>query len=78
MYYIVININFIQVKLLNRDLSENVDLLTLEPRSDGNFLLRLEHIYDDVDKKEISKVPAVVPLKVRCALFEFSICLSFY
>ena len=74
MHNIVININFIQVKLLNRDLSENVDLLTLEPRSDGNFLLRLEHIYDDVDKKEISIVPAVVPLKVRCALFEFSVC----
>lgn len=58
----------IQVKLLNRDLPENVDLITLEPRSDGNFLLRLEHIFNDVDSKDVLAVPAVVPLKVRCRL----------
>lgn len=58
-------IYIIQVNLLNRDLPENVDLLTLEPRSDGNFLLRLEHNLEDVDNKGISAVPAVVPLKVR-------------
>lgn len=53
-----------------RDVPENVDLLTLEPRSDENFLLRLEHTLDDAGNKDISAVPAViVSFKVRCILF---------
>ena len=55
-----------KVRLLNRDLPENINILTLEPKSDGNFLLRLEHTFDDdPDKKEILSLPVVVPLKVQ-------------
>ncbi len=54
------------MRLLNRDLPENINILTLEPKSDGHFLLRLDHTFDaDPDKKEILSLPVVVPLKVE-------------
>ena len=53
------------MRLLNRDLPENINILTLEPKSDENFLLRLEHtLDDDPGKKEMLSLPVVVPLKV--------------
>ena len=53
------------MRLLNRDLPENINILTLEPKSDENFLLRLEHTFDDdPGKKEMLSLPVVVPLKV--------------
>ena len=54
------------MRLLNRDLPENIDILTLEPKSDKDFLLRLEHTFDDdPDKKEILSLPVAVSLKVK-------------
>ena len=50
-------------QLINRELPENVNLLTLENRSDGSYLIRLEHIYDVGEDKVLSK-PVTVSLKV--------------
>ncbi len=55
------------MRILNRDLPENVNLLTLEPRSDGDFLLRLEHstFEDYSDEIEIESLSTTVDLKVH-------------
>nr|CAH0110923.1 unnamed protein product [Daphnia galeata] len=49
-------------QLINRELPENVNLLTLENRSDGSYLIRLEHIYDVGEDNVLSK-PVTVSLK---------------
>ena len=48
--------------MLNEGLPLNVNLLTLEQRPDGKYLLRLEHPYDVGEDFELSK-PAVLNLK---------------
>lgn len=56
---------FTQTKMCNEGLPWNVNLLTLDHRPDGKYLLRLEHPYDVGEDLELSK-PAVVNLnKVR-------------
>ena len=52
--------------MLNRDLPENVNILTLEPRSDGDFLLRLENSFDDSDdQQKVLSHSTAVPLRVQ-------------
>ncbi|XP_046648826.1 lysosomal alpha-mannosidase-like isoform X2 [Daphnia pulicaria] len=51
-----------QQQLISRELPENVNLLTLENRSDGSYLIRLEHIYDVGEDKVLSE-PVTVSLK---------------
>ena len=50
---ILIYIYIIQpIKSMTLNLPENINILTFEPRSDGDFLLGLEHhTFDDSDKK---------------------------
>ncbi len=48
--------------MLNEGLPLNVNLLTLDHRPDGTYLLRLEHIYDAGEDAELSK-PVVVNLR---------------
>jgi len=52
------------LELLSRPLPENVKLLTFEPRPEhkGQYILRLEHIYD-VGEHDIFSSPAEVSLK---------------
>jgi len=56
---------------LNRDLPENVNILTLEPRSDGDFLLRLENSFDDSDVHSTA-----VPLKVQLHFLKFAVIVT--
>jgi len=60
-----------QVRLLNRDLPENVNLLTFEPRSDGDFLLRLEHstFEDYSNERDIQSLSTTVDLKVHIIFY---------
>ena len=53
------------MSLLTRPLPDNVKLLTLEPRQfqEGEYLLKLEHIYDEKKHSSLSK-PTQVSLKV--------------
>lgn len=57
-----------EVRLLNRDLPENVNLLTLESRGDGKILLRLEHSFD-VEEDDVLSKPVILPLKVLKFVF---------
>jgi len=54
------------LQLLSQPLPENVKLLTFEPRNghEGEYLLRLEHIYD-IDEHILFSRPAEVYLKVN-------------
>ena len=49
------------MRMLNEGLPLNVNLLTLDPRPDGKYLLRLEHIYDVGEDEELSK-PVMINL----------------
>ena len=40
--------------MLNEGLPSNVNLLTLDRQSDSNYLLRLEHIYDEEIDDELA------------------------
>jgi len=63
------------VKLLNRDLPENVNLLTLEPRFDGQFLLRLEHnTFHEATSKTNQSHQALVHLKVYILFISSFLC----
>ncbi len=68
-FMFVLFVSFKQ-QLINRELPENVNLLTLENRSDGSYLIRLEHIYDVGEDNVLSK-PVTVSLKV---IFPFVFC----
>lgn len=48
--------------MLNESLPINVNLLTLDQRSDGTYLLRLEHLYGEGEDQELSK-PIVINLR---------------
>ncbi|KZS14072.1 putative Alpha-mannosidase [Daphnia magna] len=50
-----------QQQLISRALPENVNLLTLEKRPDGLYLIRLEHIYD-VEEDKVLSAPVTVSL----------------
>lgn len=48
--------------MLNEELPSNVNLLTFEKRSDaGEYLLRLEHLYDVDEDYELSR-PVIIDL----------------
>jgi len=51
------------VKLLQKDLPINVNLLTLEPRADGKILIRLEHTFD-IGEDDVLSRPATFSLQV--------------
>lgn len=53
------------MQLLSQPLPENVKLLSFEPRSghEGEFILRLEHIYE-VGEHHVLSNPVEVSLKV--------------
>ena len=53
----------LQQQSISRTLPENVNLLTLESRNDGSYLIRLEHIYDDGEDAFLSQ-PVIVSLDV--------------
>jgi hypothetical protein len=63
---------FLKQQLISRELPENVNLLTLENRSDGSYLIRLEHIYDVGEDKILSK-PVTVSLQVNISIFNYFI-----
>lgn len=50
-------------QFFSRTLPDNVNLLTLETRSDGKYLIRLEHIYDVNEDASLSQ-NAIVSLNV--------------
>ncbi|KAI9559553.1 hypothetical protein GHT06_013558 [Daphnia sinensis] len=50
-----------QARYDNRALPENVNLRTLEKRTDGSYLIRLEHIYD-VEEDKVLSDPVTVSL----------------
>ena len=54
------------MRMLNEGLPLNVNLLTLDPRPDGKYLLRLEHIYDVGEDEELSKPVMINLRKVSC------------
>ena len=58
-----------KVKILNKELPENINILTLEPRQNGKYLLRLEHSYGTGENPKLSK-QVTVNLKVN-AWFNF-------
>ena len=61
-----------QIQLLSRPLPENMKLLTFEPRTgyDGEYILRLEHIYNAEEHPVLSS-PTEVSLKVNCYIYLF-------
>src|SRR5699024_8802987 len=54
---------------LGHRLPDNVHLLTLEQWNHGQYLLRLEHFYQNQEDAKLSK-PAIVPLKNLFVPFE--------